>query len=32
MKKEEPKGNEYIVGPYMRQMVENLWVHSNESS
>ena len=24
MKKGEPKGDEYIVGPYLRQMVENL--------
>ena len=24
MRKEEPKGDEYIVGPYLRQMVENL--------
>ena len=24
MKKEEPKGNEYIVSSYLRQRVENL--------
>ena len=23
-RKEEPKGDEYIVGPYLRQMVENI--------
>ena len=31
IKKEEPKGDKYIVGPYLRQRVENLQVHSNES-
>ena len=30
-RKEEPKGDEYIVGPYLRQMVENILAHSNES-
>ena len=24
IKKEEPKGDKYIVGPYLRQRVENL--------
>ena len=24
MKKEESKGDEYIVGPYLRQRIENL--------
>ena len=24
VKREEPKGDEYIVSPYLRQMVENL--------
>ena len=24
MKKEEPNGDEYIIGPYLSQMVENL--------
>jgi len=31
MKREEPKGDEYIVSPCLRQNVENLKVHSNES-
>ena len=30
-KKEEPKGDGYIVSPYLRQMVENLYARSNES-
>ena len=30
-KKEEPKGDGYIVSPYLRQTVENLLACSNES-
>ena len=30
-KNEKPKGDEYIVSPCLRQMVENFYVHSNES-
>ena len=30
-KEEEPKGDGYIVSPYLRQRVENLYAHSNES-
>ena len=31
MRKEEPKGDEYIDGPCLSQRVENLYAHSNES-
>ena len=31
MKGEKPEGDEYIVSPCLRQKVENLLVHSNES-
>ena len=30
-KKEEPKGDGYIVSSYLRQMVEYLYARSNES-
>ena len=30
-KKERPKGDGYIVSPYLRQMIENIHVHSTES-
>ena len=30
MKDEETKGDEYIIGQYLRQRVGNLYAHSNE--
>ena len=30
IKEEEPKGDEYILGLYLRQRVENLYANSNE--
>ena len=31
IRKDEPEGDEYIIGPYLRQRVENPWARSNQN-